>query len=270
MVFKALLLALLAPAPVSAAGDAVLRHPYWDLPVSTAAPRQRAAGLQAGETLEYEIYWGVIHVGSAFIKVDGTVDISSRPAWHIFSEAHSSSFIEKVYKVDDRNDSWMDSGDLSSRGYYRKLSEGRYFFNEWGVFDAEGRRFYGRKMNKKRETSDFEGLLERPVNDMLSGVYRLRSMRLEPGKPIEMDVNTRRNWRLSIKPQKREKIETPYGSRKCILVEPMAGDAGLFVSKAGKRMLIWITDDDLKLPMMLRADIFIGSVTAKLVRRTVP
>ena len=49
----------------------------------------------------------------------------------------------------------------------------------------------------------------------------------------------------------------------------MAGEEGIFVAKAGKRMLIWLTDDELKLPMMLKAEIFIGSVTAKLVRRTV-
>jgi hypothetical protein len=49
----------------------------------------------------------------------------------------------------------------------------------------------------------------------------------------------------------------------------MAGEEGIFVAKAGKRMLVWITDDEFKLPLMLRAEIFIGSVTAKLVRRTV-
>ncbi len=268
MVFKAALLALLAAAPAAAADD-LLKHPYWELPRSSTAPVSHVPGLEAGETLEYEIYWGVIHVGSAYMKVEGAVDVSSRPAWHIVSETRSSSFIENVYKVADRNDSWMDAGDLSSRGYYKKLSEGRHFFNEWSVFDLENRRFYGRKMNRKRQVSDFEGLLEKPANDMLSGVYRIRAMRLEPGKAIEMDVNTKKNWRLSIKAGKREKIETPYGKKKCILVEPMAGEEGIFVAKAGKRMLIWLTDDELKLPMMLKAEIFIGSVTAKLVRRTV-
>ncbi len=49
----------------------------------------------------------------------------------------------------------------------------------------------------------------------------------------------------------------------------MAGEEGIFVAKAGKRMLVWITEDELKVPMMLKAEIFIGSVTAKLVRRTI-
>ena len=84
-----------------------------------------------------------------------------------------------------------------------------------------------------------------------------------------MEVNTKKNWRITIKTGKVEKIETPYGKRKCIQVEPMAGEESLFVAKAGHRMLVWVTQDELKLPMVLKAEIFIGSVTARLVRRVV-
>ena len=64
-------------------------------------------------------------------------------------------------------------------------------------------------------------------------------------------------------------MKTDFGKKKCILFEPMVGDEGLFVAKAGRRMLVWITDDELKLPMVLKAEIFIGSITARLVRRTI-
>jgi hypothetical protein len=226
-------------------------------------------GLVRGETLEYDIYWGAIHVGKSFISVTEAVSISSRPAWHIVSEAHSGSFIDNFYHVDDRNEAWMDAADLYSYGYYKRVSEGKFFTNEWAVFDGPGKRYYGQKMNRKQEISAFEGALEKPVNDIFSAVYRLRAMTVASGTKVEMDVNTRRNWRLAIKAGKREKISTDYGKKQCILLEPMAGEEGLFVSKAGRRMLVWITDDELKVPMMLRAEIFIGSVTAKLSRRII-
>ncbi|HAT73240.1 MAG TPA: hypothetical protein DCS63_10540 [Elusimicrobia bacterium] len=268
MVFKALLLALL-PCSQANAERSLLTHPYWDLPSATAPVSRALPGIGSGENLEYDIYWGAIKVGSSFIRVEHTVTISSRPAWHIISEARSGSFIANFYKVDDRNEAWMDAEDLSSYGYYKKISEGKHFFNEWAVFDVRGGRFYGTKMNRKRQVSDFEGPLDKPVNDVLSAVYRLRAMSLEPGARVEMDLNTKRNWRMSVKVGKREKISTAYGRKKCVLLEPMLGEEGLFVAKAGKRMLVWITDDELKLPMVLKAEIFIGSVTAKLVRRTV-
>jgi hypothetical protein len=267
MVFKLLLLlGLAAPA---GAGEPLLEHPYWGLPSSTAAVPAPAGGLVSGELLEYDIYWGAIYVGRSYLKIERTVDISSRPVWHIVSEAKSGAFINNFYKVADRNDAWMDAQDLTSHGYYKKIHEGGHFFNEWVIFDGPGKRYYGRKMNKKRVPADFEGALEGPVNDVLSALYRLRTMPLALGKPLALDVNSKRNWRLSVKAEKSEKISTAYGKKKCLLIEPMVGEDGIFVAKAGRRMLVWITEDELKLPMMLRAEIFIGSVTAKLVRRTI-
>lgn len=267
MVIKSLLLGLLACSPAFAGQE--LSHPYWQLPASTAAAAGQVPGMVAGETLEYDIYWGAIYVGKSYLRIDGVVEISSRPAWHIVSEAKSGSFLANFYRVADRNDAWMDVQDLSSYGYYKKISEGKYFFNEWVTFDLPAKRFYGEKMGKNRQLNPVEGELDKPVNDVLSAVYRLRAMDIRPGASVEMDVNTRRNWRITIKAGKREKISTGYGKKQCVVFEPMAGEDGIFAAKAGRRMLVWLTDDELKVPMMLKAEIFIGSVTAKLVRRVV-
>lgn len=269
MVFKAAALLFLAAWVPASAGDALLSHPFWGLPRHAGTVTSTLPGLVKGETLEYDIYWGAIHVGKSFISVPEAVLISSRPAWHIVSEAKSGPFINNFYRVDDRNEAWMDAEDLHSYGYYKRVSEGKFFANEWAVFDGPARRYYGQKMNRRREISGFEGPLEKPVNDIFSAVYRLRAMAVAPGTTVEMDVNTRQNWRLAIKAGKREKIKTDYGKKQCILLEPMAGEEGLFVSKKGRRMLVWITDDELKVPMMLKAEIFIGSVTAKLSRRII-
>lgn len=268
MVFKPLLLLALTVSPASA-GEALLEHPYWTLPASVSSAPAALAGIVNGETLDYDIYWGAIYVGKSYMKIEKMVDISSRPVWHVVSEAKSGSFLANFYKVEDRNESWMDAGDLHSYGYYKKISEGKHFFNEWVIYDVPGARYYGKKMNRKREVSDFAGPLDRPVNDMLSAVYRFRTMPVAPDSRVEMDVNTKRNWRLTVKTGKREKISTYYGNKKCILVEPMAGEEGLFVAKAGKRLRVWITDDELKVPMLLKAEISIGSITARLVRRTI-
>ena len=92
-------------------------------------------------------------------------------------------------------------------------------------------------------------------------------MDLKPGGSQAITVNTKRNWDMNVKFRKREKESTAYGKFKCILAEPQLGDDGLFVAKQGKKMLVWITDDELHLPLILKAEIFIGSVTAKLVKR---
>jgi len=268
MLFNFLLLLAVAAVTPARAEEPLLEHPFWSLSATTAAPAA-VAGMVNGEALEYDIYWGAIYVGRSYLKIENTVNISSRPVWHITSETKSGSFLANFYKVADRNEAWMDPASLHSYGYYKKISEGKHFFNEWVIFDGPAGRYYGKKMNRKRQISEFEGPLDKPVNDMLSAVYRIRTMPVTPDSRVEMDVNTKRNWRLTVKTGKREKISTGYGKKKCIVVEPMAGEEGLFVAKAGKRLLVWITDDELKVPMMIKAEISIGSITAKLVSRTV-
>ena len=63
--------------------------------------------------------------------------------------------------------------------------------------------------------------------------------------------------------QKREKIRVPAGKFECIKVEPfIIGDA-IFKTKGGK-MLIWMTNDERKMPVLVRSKVMIGSFDAEL------
>jgi hypothetical protein len=245
-----------------------LLHPYSEL--ASVAPG--TAPVRNGwyrEYLEYEIYWGLVNVGSAYLQIDKIVTIDGRPAYHIVSGAKSGGVIRAFYTVSDVNESWLDVEGLYSRGYYKKIEEGKYFTNEWVIFDNGPKTFRGEKKNKKGVISPVNGTLPGPVLDVLSALYLVRTMGLKPEGSQAITINTKRNWAMSVKFRKREKESTAYGKFKCILVEPQLGDDGLFVAKQGKKMLVWITDDELHIPLILKAEIFIGSVTAKLVKRRV-
>ena len=261
------LLALCAGTAGAEEKQAYLAHPYAALEAVVAVDTVAVRRDWHREYLQYEIYWGLVNVGSAYLKIDKIVMIDGRQAYHIVSGANSSSFIKNFYLVNDINESWMDLRDLYSFGYYKNIREGNYAANEWVVFDNNTKTFHGEKMGKSKNAAPVEGTLEGPVNDVLSALYLVRTMDLKPGVRHEITVNTKRNWRMNVKFRKREKESTAYGKFNCILVEPQLGDDGLFVAKKGKKMLVWITDDELRLPLILKADIFIGSVTAKLVKR---
>jgi len=267
--FSAILLALSAAPLRAEEKPEYLSHPYSALEASVVPDTAPVIKGWYKEYLEYEIYWGFMNVGSAYLQIDKTVTIDGRPAYHIVSGAKSSAFIRTFYTVSDVNESWLDLAGLYSRGYYKKIQEGGYFTNEWVIFDNDAKTFRGEKMNKKRVISPVNGVLPGPVNDVLSALYLVRTMDLKPEGSQAITVNTKRNWDMAVKFRKREKESTAYGKFKCILVEPQLGDDGLFVAKQGKKMLVWITDDELHLPLILKAEIFIGSVTAKLVKRRV-
>ncbi|MCG2725577.1 MAG: DUF3108 domain-containing protein [Elusimicrobia bacterium] len=219
------------------------------------------------EKLEYEISWGIMNVGKSFIHIDRTALIDGNTAYHMISKARTSGMVKKFYSVRDINESWPDVNFNRSYGYLKKLQEGKYFYNEWLVFDYENMTYRGEKLNKKNIVRKVKNKLQRDVHDVLSSLYYLRTLKLEQGKDVLVNVNTKRDWQLRVKVLKKEKIKTPFGRRKCIVVEPRVGNEGIFVPKEGKKMYVWLTDDKERIPVMLKAEIFIGSIKAELVKR---
>ena len=63
--------------------------------------------------------------------------------------------------------------------------------------------------------------------------------------------------------EKKEKIKTPLGTFNTFKVSPMLLSEGIF--KNNGKVSVWITDDDLKLPVKMRAKVYIGYVSAILV-----
>ena len=57
-------------------------------------------------------------------------------------------------------------------------------------------------------------------------------------------------------------MEVPSGKFDCIVVEPLVQEGGLF--KHEGYIIVWMTDDDLRVPVKVRTKILIGYVEAKL------
>ena len=62
----------------------------------------------------------------------------------IFRDKDSGRF----YKVRDVNDSWVTVKDLRSLGYSKKLREGKFFRDEWVVFDYKKMAWRSKQVNK--------------------------------------------------------------------------------------------------------------------------
>jgi len=60
----------------------------------------------------------------------------------------------------------------------------------------------------------------------------------------------------------REKVEVPAGSFSCLIIEPVLKGEGLFQQKG--RLRIWVTDDERKLPVLMKTEILIGTIDVKL------
>ncbi len=238
-----------------------LLNPYAYLTPDASA---RTGAPWDGEQLKYGIYYTFIKAGTAYIRNRGVVDIDGRLAYLIQTTAFSATVIDAFFKVRDINQSWIDTQTFYSLGYGQSVREGSYKRDEWVNFAPQENRYYGQIQKKDPAPREINGELTAPVADFLSALYFVRAQKLEVGKDIVFDiVNREKQYPLIVKVLRKEKIKTPAGKFNCIVVEPQLRGEGIFVSK-GKSLAVWLTDDEYRMPVKMKTEVFIGSVSATL------
>jgi len=67
---------------------------------------------------------------------------------------------------------------------------------------------------------------------------------------------------LVVKLLGRQELEVGAGTFRSLVVEPLVKEGGLFKSEG--RIVIWLTDDDLKMPIRVNTKVVIGSIDVEL------
>jgi hypothetical protein len=130
-------------------------------------------------------------------------------------------------------------------------------------FDWKNKRFKYVDNVKGREPKIEEGNLEILAVDILSSLYLVRAKALKIGEDVLLDIHSGKNWPLVVKVLRRETVKVAAGKFDCFVVEPHLRNHGLFVQK-GRKLTVWITADERRIPVRMEAEILIGSVSAEL------
>jgi hypothetical protein len=220
-----------------------------------------------GERFDYVITWGIVKAGTSYLAIDREEIINGRSTWVLKSEAFSAGMVDGFYKVRDKHQTWIDQQALSTVRVERNIREGKYRMDEVMTVDQEAH-----KAHLIRKRLDKEGgtdvTIDVPPNvlDVFGGLYYTRLLPLEVGKEYSFDVTSgKKVYPLLVKVLKRETVKVPAGKFDCFKVQPVLREPGMFVSK-GKKMEVWITADDRRIPVLMRSEIFIGSVDAELTK----
>jgi len=231
--------------------------PELSAPTTTWRKMPPVTSFDPGESLQFEVAWQFIVVGYAHMDVAGIVDMKGRKAYHIYTAAKSSSFFDTFYRVRDTNESWIDKESFCSLKYSSRNDEDNRKKDETIDFDQVNHTFTIIESSKTGRIPDW-------VNDVLSALYYVRTQELVVGKDIEVDAHSGDlSWPLVVKVHRREKVTVPAGEFDCFVVEPVLRiGAGIFQAKG--RLLVWLTADDKKIPVLMSSKIVVGSVQARL------
>jgi hypothetical protein len=248
---------------LTAAGDS-LNHPNADssetvfmeelLSVGFQVPKVENRAFQVGEFLVFDVAYGFVVAGSAVMAIPDTQWIHSRPCYRIMTEARSSKFFSKIFEVKDRVVSFVDMEGLFSWRFEKHLREGKYRSDKTVLFDQVNHRVIEGK----------DTIAVQPfIQDILSSFYFFRTLDLKVGKPVDIDnYGDGKIYPLRVHVLKKETIEVPAGTFRCIVVEPVMRVEGIF--KQTGQLRIWLTDDERKMPVLMKSKVLIGSIDARL------
>jgi hypothetical protein len=207
-----------------------------------------------GERLEFDINYGFINAGTASMNVRRLIEYNGRPCYQLETKANSNSFFSTFYKVEDRVESIVDAIGIFSWRFEKNLREGGYRSDREYVFDQRKQLVY------------YEGdtISVAPVtHDPLSVLYYVRTRDLRVGESVWVDNFTDGDkYLLEVRVLRRETVEVEAGVFDCIVVEPVTKSVGLF--KHEGRLRVWLTDDRVKMPVLMKSKIVVGSITAEL------
>lgn len=221
-------------------------------PVLDRAPINDAFGL--GEYLEFSVGYGIVKAGSATMQVRELITERGRPAYRIMTTATSNSFFDSFYPVRDTMRSHLDLVGLFSWRYEKHMREGDYRKDQVVDFHQD-------------QGFAVDGTDTIPIppyaQDVLSALYYVRTQKLEVGKSLRVpNMTDRTNYDLEVRVLARETISTPAGEFTCLKVEPLLQAAGIF--KHEGRVTVWMTDDRLHMPVLMKSKLVVGAIHAEL------
>lgn len=221
-----------------------------------------ASGFEIPEKLVYDLKWSGIKAGTATLKI-----VDGKDSIKIVSTARSADWVSFFYPVDDRIVSTLVK--KPTRPYwglplrYRvKIREGRHRRDKEVIFDHGTRNatFINHLDDDKKNVEILADTF-----DPLSSFYYVRTLKLEVGKPVFVNIfDSRKMWNVEVQILRKERITTKLGTFDTVLIKPLMKSEGVFNRKGA--MYIWLTDDDKHIPVKLRTKVAIGHVTATLVR----
>jgi hypothetical protein len=198
--------------------------------------------------------------------------------------ARTRPAVSAIYLVDTRTESWVDVAGFHSRRFRKHAREGGYRHDSVTTFDLVGRTAaydsidFGRvprgisALDEVLRVTGFrrqDFAIPGPVQDELSGLYAVRALPLEVGRTVVLPTFANKKlWELEVRVLRRESLETARGPVETLVVEPLLKYEGLFQRKG--RVLLWLTDDEDRVPVRMESEVRVGAFVATLVRREVP
>lgn len=212
-----------------------------------------------GEYLKFVLHYGIIDAGEAELRVGKSPHTyRGNEAYHIVGTGKTLGAFNWFFKVRDRYETYLDKDGVFPWEFVRDIREG-------GYEKQQDYLFYQHKAAVK--TGKGEVYKIPPFSqDMLSSFYYARTLDFSgiyTGQvftiPTFVDGET---FPLKIKFMGYEEVEIRSGTYRCLKFVPVVIEGRIF--EEDEDMIVWITDDANRIPVLAQAKIMVGSIKMEL------
>ncbi|MBI9072761.1 MAG: DUF3108 domain-containing protein [Melioribacteraceae bacterium] len=212
-----------------------------------------------GEKLTFDVKYGFVTAGIATMEIPKIKRISGRDSYYIAFKVNSVPSFDPFYKVRDSYITYLDTAGLFPWRFEQHIREGKFKKDFSAFFDQ-------RKEKVKTSKGQYE--INRYVNDIVSAFYYFRTLDYkdkEIGHTFILEnFYQNKTYPLKVVYHGRETVSVEAGTFDCIMIEPVIEEGGLFKSEG--TIVVWMTDDDLRMPVKVKTKILIGSIDAELTK----
>lgn len=212
---------------------------------------------KVGEKLTFDVKYGFVTAGIATFYIPKIKRISGREAYHVTFEVNTVPSFDWIFKVRDRYETYLDVEGLFPWRFEQHIREGSYSRDFSAFFDQR---------KGKAKTSEGEYDIPKYVNDIVSAFFLARTFDYSKMK-VDDRVNLKNFYKnkvyeLDVKYHGKETVEVSAGKFECIVIEPLVQEGGLFKSEGS--ILVWMTNDALKIPVKVKTKVIIGAIDGEL------
>lgn len=217
---------------------------------------------KSGEWLQYRMsYSGFLKAGTATLELKETI-LDGKKVYHAKGFGKTSTIIGWFFKVRDTYESFFDTETSQPYLFKRDVNEGGHIIRRDIKFDHKNKIATIHDYKYKKVTQETIG----NVQDMISAFYYLRNVNtdtLKVGDEVSLDMFfDSKTYPFKLRLLGTEILKTKFGKVKTLKFRPIVQAGRVF--KESESVTIWVTADENKIPIKLKASLAVGSLRAEL------
>ena len=234
----------------------------WSLSTYNA---QSESSFQSGEWLKFKLnYSGWVKAGNATLEVKEAT-FKNRSVCHVVGKGWTTGAIKWFFKVNDRYESYFDKAPGRPYKFIRNINEGGHVKNRVIEFDYEKNLAF---VNDLRHKTKKTVSITSDIQDMVSAYYYLRdhydTETIKVGHTVKLNMFFDNEiFGFKLKFLGRETINTKFGNINCLKFRPYVMAGRVFHEE--ESVTLWVSADNNKIPIKIKADLRVGSLRSDLV-----